>query len=312
VKVSFDLTRLRREGKITAEEYDKLSRLAGEDTGTPALSLLAGFGVVAVSGAALALVPLAATSLAMGVLVLGLGLILTSLFPQATILTSICVSLGALMLAGGLVLQFDASPGAFMLIAVVFAVSGVWARSGLLIVLCLLALLGALGGSGEYWHASYGFSIPQPAQTVLVFSALALGAFLLSKRLPPEAERLAIIASRTALLLVNLGFWVGSLWGDSLDWLRRGGDVGTENPSPALPESVFVIGWIIALAGVATWAARANRRWVLNIAAVFGAIHFYTQWFERLDTTPLTVLLAGLVTLGAALGLWFWNRRFKA
>jgi hypothetical protein len=312
VKVSFDLTRLRREGKITAEEYDKLSRLAERDTGTLALNLLVGFGVVAVSGAALALVPAAATSLAIGVLVLGLGLILPPRFPQLTILTSICVLVGALMLAGGLVLQFDASPGAFMLTAAIFAVCGVLARSGLLMVLCLTALLGALGGSGEYWHASYGFSIPQPAQTVLVFSVLALGTFLLSKRLPPEGERLAIIASRTALFLVNLGFWVGSLWGDPLDWLRRGGDIRTENPSPALPEGVFVIGWIIALAGVAIWAARANRRWVLNIVAVFGAIHFYTQWFERLDATPLTVLLAGFVTLGAALGLWFWNRRFKA
>jgi iron complex transport system permease protein len=312
VKVSLDLTRLRREGKITAEEYDKLSRLAERDTGTLALNLLVGFGVVAVSGAALALVPAAATSLAIGVLVLGLGLILPSGFPQLTILTNICVLVGALMLAGGLVLQFDASPGAFMLTAAIFAICGVLARSGLLVALCLIALLGALGGNGEYWHASYGLAIPQPALTVLVFSAVALGTFLLSKRLPPEGERLAIIASRTALFLVNLGFWVGSLWGDSLDWLRRGDAFSTENPSPALPEGVFVIGWIIALAGVAIWAARANRRWVLNIAAVFGAIHFYTQWFERLEATPLTVLLAGLVTLGAALGLWFWNQRFKA
>ena len=51
-----------------------------------------------------------------------------------------------------------------------------------------------------------------------------------------------------------------------------------------------------------------NRRWVVNVAAVFGAIHFYTQWFERLGATPLSVLLGGLLMLGFALGLWAFNR----
>ena len=63
------------------------------------------------------------------------------------------------------------------------------------------------------------------------------------------------------------------------------------------------------MVGVGLWAAREDRRWVLNTCAVFGAIHFYTQWFERLEATPATVLAAGLVTLGAALILWKWNTR---
>ena len=45
---------------------------------------------------------------------------------------------------------------------------------------------------------------------------LALATYRLALRLPPETERLAVIASRTSLILVNFGFWVGSLWGDSL------------------------------------------------------------------------------------------------
>ena len=40
------------------------------------------------------------------------------------------------------------------------------------------------------------------------------------------------------------------------------------------------------------WAVKANRRWVINLVAVFGAIHFYTQWFERLGADPLSVLTA--------------------
>ena len=53
--------------------------------------------------------------------------------------------------------------------------------------------------------------------------------------------------------------------------------------------------------------AKNNRRWVVNVAAVFGAIHFYTQWFELLGANPLSVLSCGLVTLGLAMGLWKLN-----
>ncbi|WP_204307646.1 hypothetical protein, partial [Enterobacter hormaechei] len=64
------------------------------------------------------------------------------------------------------------------------------------------------------------------------------------------------------------------------------------------------IGWAVALIGAGAWAARAGRSWVLNLAAVFGAIHFYTQWFERLGPSPLSILVAGVLTLGLAIGLW--------
>ena len=66
------------------------------------------------------------------------------------------------------------------------------------------------------------------------------------------------------------------------------------------------------LIGAALWAMRANRRWLVNIVAVFGAIHFYTQWFERLGATPLSVLLGGLLMLAFALALWGFNHRAVA
>jgi hypothetical protein len=56
------------------------------------------------------------------------------------------------------------------------------------------------------------------------------------------------------------------------------------------------------------WGVRANRRWVVNVATVFGAIHFYTQWFERLGATPVSVLVAGLLALGIAVALRYFNK----
>jgi len=48
---------------------------------------------------------------------------------------------------------------------------------------------------------------------------------------------------------------------------------------------------------------------LVNLVAVFAGIHFYTQWFERLGATPLSVLLGGLAMLASAVALWMFNRR---
>ena len=48
---------------------------------------------------------------------------------------------------------------------------------------------------------------------------------------------------------------------------------------------------------------------MVNIVAVFAAIHFYTQWFERLGLEPMSVLVGGLLMLAFAMGLWMFNQR---
>ena len=62
----------------------------------------------------------------------------------------------------------------------------------------------------------------------------------------------------------------------------------------------------LALAGVGTWGAMHSRRGA--VAATFGGIHFYTQWFERLRTTPEMVIAASAV----AFALWRYNQRQTA
>jgi hypothetical protein len=64
------------------------------------------------------------------------------------------------------------------------------------------------------------------------------------------------------------------------------------------------------LLAAAVWGMRANRRWVVNVAAVFGAIHLYTQWFDRLGPGPLAFIVGGLLMLAFAYGLWALNRHF--
>ena len=74
---------------------------------------------------------------------------------------------------------------------------------------------------------------------------------------------------------------------------------------------MFALLWAAALLATAIWSWKVNRRWVLNTVVVFGGIHFYTQWFEHLGATPATVLFAGLLALGFALGLKTVNAKMK-
>ena len=123
--------------------------------------------------------------------------------------------------------------------------------------------------------------------------------------MPLDLQPVAITFSRTSLFLVNLGFWVGSLWGDSL-WNQ--GDEWNFGSGSVIPDWVFVIGWAVGLIATGVWAARSNRRWVVNLLAVFGAIHFYTQYFERLGASAGSILAAGLVAIGIAISIVRYNR----
>jgi iron complex transport system permease protein len=320
MKVTLDLSTLLRDGAITAEEHDRLARLGRRDTGMVLINALIGFGVIAVSAGALLLVPNALTGVVLGgiLMAVGLGLIL-SRRPQWSILANICILVAALLLGTGIILfgqgyvQLTSGfaptnkpplslTASYLIVTALFAAAAALARSSLLAGLTVLMLFAALGGATAYETAYYGLEVTQPLATVLVFAALALIAHLISRRLSHDWERLATIVARVSLFLVNLGFWVGSLWGDDVTWLGH-------KPAVTISPIAFALGWAIALFGAALWAGWANRRWVLNLAIVFGAIHFYTQWFEHLGATPVTVLAAGIIVLILAVALWRLNRR---
>jgi hypothetical protein len=246
----------------------------------------------------------------MGGAVFALGAFLTyARSHQWGLLAQICTVLGALIFCGTLMVFSEGALSALLAVTVLLAGAGILARAGLLIAASVLTLGACLGAKAGYWHATYALAIYEPLLTILLFSGLALVTYWLSHRLPAAYERLAITASRTAVLMVNFGFWIGSLWGDRLLLLR--GLTRSDRPDVVVPDWLFSLGWAAALIAVAIWGVRANRRWVVNIAAVFGAIHFYTQWFERLGATPVSVLLAGVIMLVIALALWRFNSKTR-
>ena len=294
MKVTLDLTVLVANGKLTQAEADKLKGLSAAETGSMGSNILLAFGTVAVALGAGALLPTVQTVIVVGALLFAGGLALTIMkAARWTLFAQIIMVIGALGVVGGVSLLSDRSWQIDLALAVGIAVAAVVARSGLLAALAMLELALALGSSTAYEHASYFLGVDRPALTIGALSALTLILFLGSLRVPAAYERLAIIAARTSILMINAAFLVGSLFGDDLvKW----------------PPLAFSIGWAVVLLVVGGWAVVANRRWVVNAAAVFGAIHFYTQWFETLGPSPFSVLGGGILLIGFGLALAWFNK----
>src|SRR5580704_12681027 len=236
MKVTLDLTRLLEQGKISQAEFDRLGALSAQDTGSLAFNILIGFGVAAVSVGAVALVPEPLTAAVAGAAVFAFGLVLVlARSEQWALLARICLCVGALIFAGGIIAIDEGSLRALLLVTAVFTVASIAARSGLLTVAAVLALASCIGASTGYWHATYELSITEPTFTIVLFSLLAFGTYQLSKHLPPDYEGLALMAARTSVFLVNFGFWIGSLWGDSLSPLRSSGDAAAAAGAVAEP-----------------------------------------------------------------------------
>jgi iron complex transport system permease protein len=278
MKIVLDLTKLVAEGKLTTAQAEELQALARPSTGLLAINILMAFGVFAIAGGCLALVPSVITAIALGVVLAGVGVAISlGVSAQWSLLGTAITIAGALIASAGIVALSEGQWFGFAIATAVLLGLAVAIRSALL---------------------------SEPAITIAVFSLLALATYLISLRVPAGYAPLALGFSRLSLVMVNFGFWIGSLWGDKPghSW-RTSADTWGLN----IPDYVFVIGWAIALVGVGIWAARANRRFVVNTVATFGAIHFYTQWFERLGADPLTVLGAGVLVVAIAVGLWRYN-----
>lgn len=303
MKIVLDLDKLVAEGRLTPDQAAELQRLAASDTGLLAINILMTLGVFAVAAGVMALLPMAVTAIALGLVLTSIGLAVTlAAGPQWSLLGTAATITGALIASAGIIGQSDVHWTGFAAAAALMLALAIAIRSALLGALSVFALAGLLGSSTAYESATYILEVEEPTVTITVFAVLALAAYLIGRRVPPGYERVALGFARIGLVMVNFGFWIGSLWGDD-----PGHSWHLKHAGPHIPDYVFAVGWAIGLIGVGAWAARANRRFVVNTAATFGAIHFYTQWFDRLGADPITVALAGVLVITIAFGLWRYN-----
>lgn len=289
MKITLDLDALVGEGKLTAAEAERLKGFAARDTGELGSNVLFALGAAAVATGVGVLVPALETAIALGAVLFAAGFWLrVTRVARWSVFAQIIMVIGALALLGGLGGLFGEHLWVRVALTLATAAAAVLATSGLLAALAVIAFAATITLDVDAWMPTHYLTV-----AIVALSALVLGLYLLSLRLAPAYERLAIIAMRTAILLVNLAFFIGSLFGDEL--------LGWSG-------SYFSIAWALALLAFGSWAVFANRRWVVNTVAVFGAIHFYTQWFMVLGPQPFSILGGGLLLIGFGLALARFNR----
>ena len=301
MKVTLDLTDLVSRGEITKDEADRLAKLGARDTGSLGSNILLGFGTVAVALGGGFLFPTAQSVIVIGAIlfVIGLGLIINKLVRWA-LFAQICITIGALGIVGGISFLSDGNMYVNLALAAGLAGAAFAAPSALLGSLAVLQFSIALGAGTAYWHGGYFTWVEQPTLTIAVLAVMAIALTYVATRLPTAYERVALIMARTGVLIINLAFLIGSIFGDQkIDW-----DVDTERLA-------YSAVWAVLLIGVGLWGVMSNRRWVVNAAAVFGAIHFYTQWFEYLGPNPFSVLGGGILLIGFGLALRWFNVKFN-
>jgi iron complex transport system permease protein len=289
IRIVLDITRLVEEGKLTPQEAERLGALAKRDTGSLAINVLMSFGAVAVAAGIIALEPVFTTGAALGVALVAIGLAISFFAAeQWGLLGTATTIIGALLLAGGVIGFVEADFAGLAFSALLFLALAVAIRSNFLIALVPLALAGALGSRG---------CLPNFAARRATLSAVN------DHFCPSVADsRQFRLLDRLAVGRLSRETWAQGegyrLWSDREAWRAA---------HLHIPETAFIVGWAIVIVAVGAWAARAKRRWVVTAAAVFGAIEFYTQWFERLGAEPWAIIVAGLTIVAFAIALWRYN-----
>ena len=301
MKIVLNIKELLEEGKIDQTEYDKLLLLSKRQTTSLAFNLLLGLGIVATSIGAIALAPSPYSCLLFGLIVSVVGLLFKiKVSDQWMVLSITCIISGLLLISAAIVwfedYWFQATTyRSLSIIVFILGFSAYFLKSSLLFALSVLSLSTLLSLGVGYEFASYFIWIEYPLLTIITFSILSICFYSLSKKVSGDNEKLLLTGSRVSVLLVNLGFWIGSLFGDI--WLE--------------PAYFFSIMWALAILGVGYWAWKANRVWLINVLGVFGSIHFYTQWFETLGAQPESLFLGGVMAVGIAILFKRFNNNLK-
>ena len=309
MKIVLNIKELLEEGKINQAEYDKLSSLSKNQTGNLALNLLIGFGIIMVCVGVITLTQSASTALIMGLLTFLIGLFIQFKGTKEwSVLSSCCSISGVLIFIGGMniwLMEAILSESVFLPLAMnveilttfILIASSVFLTSNILAALSILSIAQITGAGTDYFMASYIIWVSSPVVTIVLFSALAFFLYYLSRSTLSRYENILVTGSRTSVLVANFGFWVGSLFG--------GGDLEVSS-------ELISMAWALALIGFAVWGWRANRRWVVIVSSIFGAIHFYTQWFTILEMEPASVVIGGVIAIGIGIGIKRIDSTMKA
>jgi iron complex transport system permease protein len=317
-RITLDLDALVADGRLTSAEAERLAGMAMPGRGiSTVIQVLYILGALGLAGGVMALKPDPVTGMALAALAIGFAV-----FAQATkredmgLLGTAMGICGTVGLCGSIGLQFGETLPAITVNGIITAITlavAILLRSRFLAALVPLGIAALLGSSSEYWHASYAIIVKESTITVIAFAVLSGILFLGAHRLRGVWAQMATVAGRVSWLLMNFGFWVGSLWGDHI-----GDGFIPENAESAtglesfragalfIPEWVFIFAW--AAVSVLTIVFMHRNRFAVNASITFLAINVYTQFFEWFGGSAFVMLTGGVTLLAFAFGLYHFDR----
>ncbi len=315
-KITLDLDALLAEGRLTAAEAERLKTMAVTGRGlSTVVQVLYILGALGLAGGVMVLKPEPVTGMALAALAIGFAI-----FAQATrredlgMLGTAMGICGTVGLCGSIGMQFGETLPALTINAIITAITlaaTIILRSRFLAALVPLSIASLLGSSTGYWHASYGIMVREPLLTVIVFAVLSGVFFLAAYRLKAIWSQMVTVAGRVSWLVMNFGFWVGSLWGDQIGdhFIRPTPDAPMENVRSAwlfIPEGAFILAW--AAVSIATIIFMHRNRFAVNASITFLAINVYTQFYEWFGGSGFVMLTGGVTLLAFAFGLYHFDR----
>jgi iron complex transport system permease protein len=324
-KITLDLDTLVASGKLSATEAEKLKSFAEPNRAVSTLvQIFYILGALALAAGVIALKPEPIVGLILALAALGFAAWVQVTKNESLSILGIGMSItGTLGVGGWFATEFGTETNALFIntvLTVLVLTSALWFRSLFLIALVPVALSAVLGSGTMYWHASYGIFVSEPTITIVVFGILALGLFALCYKLPDIRGMQALIAARVSWIIMNFGFWVGSLWGDYIGEHFKQYANGQYTPYDEMnawrqtalfvPDYAFVVAW--ALASIATIIWLKSHRFAVNAGITFLAINAYTQFFERFYESAWALIFGGGSLLVFAWALFNFDRSQQA
>ncbi len=297
-KILIDIQKLHDEGKISTEEFQRLAALAPAAEQGRGINMLVSIGMLLLLSGILALFPSAATALLLGLGSLSLGLFLRQKNQEQAehlLLVHILAVLGNGLLTAAILLFFIEQLTWAVLLAAIISFSNAFIFRNALLLFTGLTFLAGFGSLFPDWELAKDNLFAQPTWHILGFSALLLLGFFIPWGQTYQNLRQAFFYG--CLFFINLAFFIGTISGDTEQF-------------PVIEETFFSVLWTVLLAiGIFLALSRKNQG-LFNFLVAFASLHFYVEFFRRLDFSAESMIVAGFLGLAFAFVLARLNRQF--
>jgi hypothetical protein len=301
-KILIDIQHLREEGKISAEEFERLAALAPPKEPGRGINIMTSIGLVVLLSGILALFPSAATAFLLGLGCLGFGFFLHQKNQEQTehlLLVHILAVLGNGLLTAAILFFSIEKLTWMLLLAAIISFGNAFIFRNALLLFTALTFLSGFASFFPDWELAKDNLFSQPTGHILGFSVLLLLGFFIPWGKVYQNLRQAFFYG--CLFFINLAFFVGTFSGDT--WEISGQPL-------VIADHFFSALWALLLAIGIFLALFLKNQGLFNFFVAFASLHFYVQFFRQLGFSAEVMVLAGLLGLALAFVLTRLNRQF--